>query len=313
MFIRQLQYLVALAKTRHFGRAAELCHVSQPALSAAIQRLEEELRIAVVRRDHRFQGLTPEGERLLGWAQRILADWEGLRQEAARSRGSITGTLRIGAIPTTMPVVPLLTSQSCAAHPGIHQAVFSLSAEEIILRLDGFELDLGLTYLEDQRLGGFRVLALYRERYLLLAPNRGAFRGRAAMTWSEAAELPLCLLTPICRTAASSTRPSGRRGPHRMLRSRPTPPLRSIPTCAAPGSTPRAPQHPVPPRYARGGHRDRPVPGAVAAHWAYRPRPRATAPAHRRGLGGVRGPRSPEPLRHADKPRKLTHPNKRLD
>ncbi len=196
MFIRQLQYLVALAKTRHFARAAELCHVSQPALSAGIQHLEEELRIAIVRRDQRFQGLTPEGERLLGWAQRILADWEGLRQEAARSRGQMTGTLRIGAIPTTMPVAPLLTSRSRAAHPGIHQAVFSLSAEEIIRRLDGFELDLGLTYLEDRRLGGFRVLALYRERYLLLAPNRGAIRGRAAMTWSEAAELPLCLLTP---------------------------------------------------------------------------------------------------------------------
>ena len=196
MFVRQLQYLVALARTRHFARAAELCHVSQPALSAAIQHLEEELGIAIVRRDQRFHGLTPEGERLLGWAQRVLADWEGLRQEAARSRGEITGTLRIGAIPTTMPVVPLLTSQSRAAYPGIHQAVFSLSAEEIIRRLDVFELDLGLTYLEDQRLGGFRVLALYRERYLLLAPNRGAFRGRAAMTWSEAAELPLCLLTP---------------------------------------------------------------------------------------------------------------------
>ncbi|MGH8473395.1 MAG: LysR family transcriptional regulator, partial [Gammaproteobacteria bacterium] len=112
MFVRQLQYLVALARTRHFARAAELCHVSQPALSAAIQHLEDELGIAIVRRDQRFQGLTPEGERLLGWAQRVLADWEGLRQEAARSRGEITGTLRIGAIPTTMPVVPLLTSQS---------------------------------------------------------------------------------------------------------------------------------------------------------------------------------------------------------
>ena len=193
MFVRQLQYLVALARTRHFARAAELCHVSQPALSAAIQRLEEELGIAIVRRDQRFQGLTPEGERLLGWAQRVLTDWEGLRQEAARSRGEITGTLRIGAIPTTMPVVPLLTHLTGAGGPSRHPPGGFLALRR---RLDGFELDLGLTYLEDQRLGGFRVLALYRERYLLLAPNNGALSTRATMSWSEAAELPLCLLTP---------------------------------------------------------------------------------------------------------------------
>lgn len=74
MFIRQVHYLLALAKLGHFGRAAEACHVSQPALSTAIQHLEEELGVTLVRRGQRFQGFTPEGERLLQWARRLARD-----------------------------------------------------------------------------------------------------------------------------------------------------------------------------------------------------------------------------------------------
>ncbi|WP_317964035.1 LysR family transcriptional regulator [Methylocaldum szegediense] len=106
MFIRQVHYLIALAKTGHFGRAAEICNVSQPALSTAIQHLEEELGVVIVRRGQRFQGFTPEGERLLQWARILARDWEGMRQEAALCSRQITGTLRIGAIPTTLAVTP---------------------------------------------------------------------------------------------------------------------------------------------------------------------------------------------------------------
>jgi DNA-binding transcriptional LysR family regulator len=196
MLLRQLQYLVTLAKTGHFTRAAEACHVSQPALSSAIQHLEEELGVSIVRRGQRFEGFTPEGERLLAWARRILADWEGLRQEATLSRNQLTGTLRLGAIPTTLPVVPLLTSPCLTAYPSIRHMVFSLSAEQIIRQIDDFELDLGLTYLEDQRLQGFSVLPLYREHYVLLARDAGSIGSRASLDWAEVAALPLCLLTP---------------------------------------------------------------------------------------------------------------------
>lgn len=196
MFIRQLQYLVTLAKVRHFGRAAETCNVSQPALSAGIRHLEGELGVSIVQRGQRFEGFTPEGERLLVWARRVLRDWEGLRQEATLSRSALTGTLRIGAIPTTLPVVHLLTAPYRVAYPGVQQAVLSLSAEQIIRQLDEFELDLGVTYLEDQSLQGFRVLPLYRERYVLLARDPGALGERAVIPWADAADLPLCLLTP---------------------------------------------------------------------------------------------------------------------
>jgi DNA-binding transcriptional LysR family regulator len=195
MFIRQLDYLVTLARERHFARAAQACCVSQPALSAAIRHLEEELGVSIIQRGQRFQGLTPEGERILTWARQTLAAWEGLRQEASIARTCLSGTLRLGAIPTTMPVVSLLTGPFRSEHAGIRQLVQSLSNEEIIRRLDDFELDLGLTYLEDQHLEGFRVLPLYRERYMLLARDTASIGDCPEMTWRDAAALPLCLLT----------------------------------------------------------------------------------------------------------------------
>jgi DNA-binding transcriptional LysR family regulator len=70
MLFRQLEYFVALARERHFARAAAACYVSQPALSEAIRKLEQELKVPLVRRGQRFEGLTPEGERLVLWARR---------------------------------------------------------------------------------------------------------------------------------------------------------------------------------------------------------------------------------------------------
>jgi DNA-binding transcriptional LysR family regulator len=195
MFIRQLEYLVTLAREKHFARAAEVCCVSQPALSAGIRHLEEELGVSIVQRGQRYMGLSPEGERILDWAKQTVAAWEGLRQEASSARAHLNGTLRLGAIPTTIPIVPFLTGPYRAAFPEMHQLVKSLSAEEIIRGLDDFDLDLGLTYLEDQRLEGFRVWPLFRERYVLLARNRQSIGNRTEMSWEEAAALPLCLLT----------------------------------------------------------------------------------------------------------------------
>jgi DNA-binding transcriptional LysR family regulator len=196
MFIRQLEYLVALAREKHFARAAETCNVSQPALSAGIRSLEEELGVGIFQRGKRFVGLTPEGERILDWARQTLAAAEGMRQAATNARSQVSGTLRLGAIPTMMPVVAFLTGPYRAAHPDLRQSVVSLSAEEIMRRLDDFELDLGLTYLDDERLSGFRVQPLFRERYMLIARDPAQVGHRKQMSWAEAAELPLCLLTP---------------------------------------------------------------------------------------------------------------------
>jgi DNA-binding transcriptional LysR family regulator len=87
----------------------------QPALSGAIRSIERELSLTIVQRRRRFEGFTPDGERVLAWAKRVLAEVDGLRQEARVMRGDPVGTLRIGAIPTTLPVLPLLTRPVCGS------------------------------------------------------------------------------------------------------------------------------------------------------------------------------------------------------
>src|SRR5262249_43691079 len=99
MDIRQLQYLAALAREKHFTRAAKACSVTQPTLSGRIRQLEQELGVPIVERGQRFHGLTPEGERVLNWANAILDNWSSLQQDIACLRnasGALTGHLAIG-------------------------------------------------------------------------------------------------------------------------------------------------------------------------------------------------------------------------
>ncbi|NIF27716.1 LysR family transcriptional regulator [Pantoea sp. Tr-811] len=194
MFIRQLNYLVALAREKHFGRAAQACHVSQPALSGAIRSIEEELGIVIVQRGRRFEGFTQDGERVLAWARRVLADCEGLRQDARADEGDPVGTLRLGVIPAALPLAPLLTQRCLARFPRMRHEIHTLSAQEIQRKLDTFELDLGLSYLDDQPLAACSVRTVFRERYVLVAAGEGSFDGDQPMSWEAAAHLPLCLL-----------------------------------------------------------------------------------------------------------------------
>src|ERR1700722_1414125 len=193
MFIRQLEYLVTLARERHFAKAAEACHVSQPALSSAIRGWEKELGVMIVQRGRRYMGLTLEGERVLAWAQQTLASLSHMREDASTAKADMSGTLRIGAIPTTMTVVAFLTRECFAAYPNIRYTLSSLTADAIVSQLDHFELDLGLTYLDDKVIEGFEKLPLYDERYVLLADRKAALD--STLTWEQAARLPLCLLT----------------------------------------------------------------------------------------------------------------------
>jgi DNA-binding transcriptional LysR family regulator len=193
MFIRQLDYLVTLAREKHFAKAAEACHVSQPALSSAIRSLEKELGIMIVQRGRRFMGFTVEGERVLVWAQQTLASLSHMREDASIAKSSMAGTLRVGAIPTTMTVSAFITARSRALYPSIRYTISSLSTAEIAAQLDRFELDLGLTYLDEKTIDGFESLHLFDERYVLLSARDAQLE--PAVTWEQAGRLPLCLLT----------------------------------------------------------------------------------------------------------------------
>jgi DNA-binding transcriptional LysR family regulator len=193
MFIRQLEYLVTLAREKHFAKAAEICHVSQPALSSAIRGLEKELGVMIVQRGRRFLGLTPEGVRVLAWAQQTLTSLSYMREDASSAKSSMAGTLRFGAIPTTMTVAAFLTGPCYSAYPNIRYTLSSLTADAIVNQLDQFELDLGLTYLDDTVIEGFEKLHLFDERYVLLADRKVSLD--PSLTWEQAAQLPMCLLT----------------------------------------------------------------------------------------------------------------------
>jgi DNA-binding transcriptional LysR family regulator len=199
MLLRQLEYLVALARERHFARAADACHVSQPSLSAAIRKLERELDVPIVQRGRRFEGLTPEGEQVLLWAHRILAERDALGHQLSTMRGGLTGTLRLGVIPTALTAASLLTTPFCERHPRARVRMESLSSREIGHRLAEFELDVAMTYLDDESLQHVRKTPLYEERYLLLTPEDGELSAHRTAKWKDIAALPLCLLTPDMR------------------------------------------------------------------------------------------------------------------
>jgi DNA-binding transcriptional LysR family regulator len=182
LVLKQLAYLVALAREQHFGRAAESCHVSQPTLSAAIRNLEEELGAPIVERGHRFNGF-------------ILNECASMQQGLQELGQGLSGRLRLGAVPTALPVVSHLTSPFYTRYPRVILTVLSMTSAEIARGIENFELDAGLTYLDNEPLSHVRSKPLYAEEYVFLTPAGGAFAGRDSLTWAEAAEAPLCLLT----------------------------------------------------------------------------------------------------------------------
>ena len=196
MLIRQFEYLVALAREQHFGRAAEACHVTQPTLSAAIRQFEEELGAPVIERGHRYVGLTPQGKLAVEHAHRVLAELEGLKREVEALDKGVSGRLRIGVIPTALPVVSHLTAPFFARFPRVTVAVLSRTSDEIQRGIEDFELDAGVTYLDNEPLERVRARPIYMEEYTFLTPVSGPYADHATISWAEAATAPLCLLTP---------------------------------------------------------------------------------------------------------------------
>lgn len=193
--IDKLEMFIALARERHFGRAAGACGVTQPTLSSAIRQLEEQLGVQLVFRGSRFQGLTPEGQRVLDWAIRISGDMRSLRDEMRSVRAGLSGNLRIGVIPTALPMVAELTEPFTARHPNVRITILSRTSAEILAGIDTLTLDAGITYLDNEPLGRVAQVPLYTEFYRYLCAPGTTLAGRARVTWADVAEQPLCLLT----------------------------------------------------------------------------------------------------------------------
>ncbi|RUP00359.1 LysR family transcriptional regulator [Hyphomicrobium sp.] len=194
MFVRQMSYLLALAREKHFTRAAESCCVTQSTLSSGLKALERELNMPLVLRGSRFIGLTPEGERVAAWAVHIVSDYENLKQDVAGLRSGLKGTLRLGVVPAAMPAVAKLTAPFCAQNPGLAVNVISLTSAEIQVGIDKFDLDAGITYLENEPLTKVRKIPLYEERYLLVTHIDSPLAQMPSVSWRDAAAENLCLL-----------------------------------------------------------------------------------------------------------------------
>jgi DNA-binding transcriptional LysR family regulator len=133
---------------------------------------------------------------LLDWAKRVVAERDILDQQIGLLRGELTGELAVGVIPTALPTIGLLTTPLSRIHPKVTLKILSQTSNEIQRALDDFRLDVGVTSLDNEPMHGVDVHPLYAEHYILLTPADGPFRGRKDVTWREAADAPLCLLTP---------------------------------------------------------------------------------------------------------------------
>ncbi|MGO4437976.1 LysR family transcriptional regulator [Rhizobium sp. RAF56] len=193
--IDKLEFFIALANERHFGRAAEECGITQPTLSAAIRQLEDQLGVVLVQRGSRFQGLTPEGQRVLEWARRIVGDARTMREEMRAARTGLSGHLRLAVIPTALAMVPKITAPFQERHPDVTFSVTSRNSLQVLGMLENFEVDAGITYLENEPLGRVTAVPLYAERYHLITAAGSPLSDRKEVTWTEVGDLRLCLLT----------------------------------------------------------------------------------------------------------------------
>jgi LysR family hydrogen peroxide-inducible transcriptional activator len=169
--LRDLDYLVAVADHRHFGRAAEACFVSQPTLSTQIKKLETELGVQLIERNPRQVLLTPAGAAVVERARIVLREAQGIRELSRQLREPETGSLRMGLFPTLGPyLLPHLVPRIRARFPRLELLLVEEKTEEVLQQLRDGRLDVGLLALpvhDDQ----LHQEVLFDEDFLLAVPR----------------------------------------------------------------------------------------------------------------------------------------------
>ncbi len=170
MNLRDLKYLVALADARHFGRAAEQCHVSQPTLSAQIKKLEDQLGIALVERQPRNVALTEGGQQVVARARRILQDVEAMTDVAKLARDPLSGKLKVGFIPTLGPyLLPLVAASLRKELPRLQLMLYEYQTTDLMAHLRDGHIDMAvLALLPD--LGVYQEQVLFDEAFMVALP-----------------------------------------------------------------------------------------------------------------------------------------------
>lgn len=194
--LQKYRYLCSLAKERHFSRAAKSCHVSQPTLSNGLRQLEERLNVKLIERGKKYIGLTPEGEKVLQHAKRMLAEQELLLQSLSNKPADLKTKLRIGAIPTAIPFMSQFVEEVVKIFPKVTYSIETLTANKLAQCLMDFEIDMGLSYIGSDSYPALHCVPVYDEHYFFIAHRNLLKKKFVQITWREAAEYPLCLLAP---------------------------------------------------------------------------------------------------------------------
>lgn len=192
--LRQLEYLVALGDTLHFGRAAEQAHVSQPGLSTQIAQLEVLLGARLFERDRRTVLATAAGEAAVRRAEAILASVDELVESVARHSAPLSGTLRLGVIPTVAPyLLPAALPAIRKRHPNLRLLIREDHTDRLVRTLMAGDLDLILLALEAD-LGDTETLALFEDPFYLVAPPDHAMAQRKRAKLDDLSQTDVLLL-----------------------------------------------------------------------------------------------------------------------
>lgn len=194
MNLRDLKYLVALADTRHFGRAAEKSHVSQPTLSAQIRKLEDYLGVQLVERQPRKVALTDIGERVVDRARRILRESDEMVQLAQMSRDPLAGKLRVALIPTLGPyLLPIVATRIRKAVPKLQLLLYEYQTEVLLERLRAGEIDVGILALGHET-EDCEKRVLFDEPFTVALPATHALAKKATLKLDDLSGETLLLL-----------------------------------------------------------------------------------------------------------------------
>jgi LysR family hydrogen peroxide-inducible transcriptional activator len=185
MTLTELRYVVAVADARHFGRAAERCHVSQPSLSASVAKLEQELGVRIFERGKRGASLTPAGEEVVAQARKALEEAARVKAVAQQGRNPLKGVLRLGVIHTIAPyVLPELVAALSKAAPQMPLDIEENTTASLDRMLRAGELDAVLLALPYEA-PGIEVEALYDEPFKVAVPRGHPLARRKSIAVEE--------------------------------------------------------------------------------------------------------------------------------
>jgi LysR family hydrogen peroxide-inducible transcriptional activator len=194
MTLTELKYVVAVARERHFGRAAEACFVSQPTLSVAIKKLEDELGVPIFERRSSEVTLTPAGERIVAQAQRVLDEAALIKELAKAGKDPLVGPLRVGIIYTIGPyLLPSLIRQLLRDAPGMPLLLNENFTIKLLELLKNGEIDVAILALPLPE-SGVLIQPVYDEPFVVAVPRQHPWASRKAIAADELKKETMLLL-----------------------------------------------------------------------------------------------------------------------